>query len=207
MHRERRTKLPVAVGGLIGLLLGVAHVALPDAGFSLADFFIAAVVLAVVVQPVTTLGHELGHAVAALMLGARPTLIIVGRGPFLRVRAEPTLILFSVLPTRGVPFAGVCRYDPAGLAWSSVALIALAGPLATLLELLAVVLLGPAAWGSGALTRMLTVETGLYLAIGLVVTLWPRGAAMRTGSNQAFRHDGDLARYAYARHRATMPAI
>jgi hypothetical protein len=164
-------------------------------------------VLGFVVQPLATLGHELGHALAALLLGGRPSLIVVGRGPFLRVRAEPTLILFSVLPTRGVLFAGICRYNPAGLPWRSVAFIALAGPMASLVELLAAVLLGPAVWHSGALARMLIVWTDIWLAVSLVVNLWPRGGATRPGTDRALRRDGDLARYAYARHRAAASVI
>jgi hypothetical protein len=208
MSREPRSKLVAAViGGLIGLWLCVAHVALLGAALGIGDLLVVLVVLAFVVQPLATLGHELGHAVVALLLGARPSLIVVGRGPFLRVRAEPTLILFSVLPTRGVPFAGVCRYTPSGLPWRSIALIALAGPLATLLELVSVVLFGSAAWDDGALARALIVWTSLWLAVSVVVNLWPRGDVVHPGSDQGFRRDGDLARYAYARHRSAITAI
>lgn len=207
MSREPRSKFGlVAVGASIGVLLAATHAAIPGGGFALGDFLLALFVLAFVVQPLATLGHELGHAVAALTLGGQPSLIVVGRGPFLRVRADPTLVLFSVLPTRGVPFAGICRYNPSGLAWRSIALIALAGPLVTLLELIATVLLGSAVWESGTLGRMLIVWTGLWLAASLVANLWPRGGVTLPGSDQAFRRDGDLARYAYARHRAAAAA-
>jgi hypothetical protein len=202
MPREPRSKLaPAAIGGLLGILFAAAHVTVPS-GSDLGDFLIALLVLGFVVQPLATLGHELGHALAALLLGGRPSLIVVGRGPFLRIRAEPTLILFSVLPTRGVLFAGICRYNPTGLPWRSVLLIALAGPLATLIELLAALLLGPALWHDGALARMVIAWTDIWLAVSLAVNLWPRGGVSGPGTDRALRRDGDLARYAYARHRA-----
>jgi hypothetical protein len=93
------------------------------------------------------------------------------------------------------------------LPWRSIALIALAGPLATLLELATVVLFGSAAWHDGALARTLIVCTSVWLAVGVVANLWPRGGVVRPGSDQGFRRDGDLARHAYAQHRSATTAI
>lgn len=73
------------------------------------------VIAGLIVLPLSILGHELGHALAVSRLGRRNCMVIVGRGPFMRFTAGRAVVLFSVLPTRGVPFAGVCRYDPSGL--------------------------------------------------------------------------------------------
>lgn len=126
------------------------------------------VIAGLVVLPLSILGHELGHALAVSRLGRRNCMVIVGRGPFMRFTAGRAVVLFSVLPTRGVPFAGVCRYDPSGLPWRAIGWIALAGPLATAAELIGLVTAGPLLWTIGPLARFVVVLSAEILTWTLV---------------------------------------
>jgi hypothetical protein len=168
---------------------------------SLIGFFIAALI----VLPLSILGHELGHALAVSRLGRRNCMVIIGRGPFLRFTAGRAVVLFSVLPTRGVPFAGVCRYDPSGLPWRAIGWIALAGPLATAAEFVGLVGAGPLLWNIGALARFVVVLSAEILIWTLVQSLRERTPAARGGGFGQRLHDGDLARLAFARHQAGIP--
>jgi hypothetical protein len=72
---------PQVLGVLTGLGLGVAaNLAAGDVGVT--SWALAFVVAAFVVLPLATLGHELGHALAVSLLAQRPSLVVVGRGPF-----------------------------------------------------------------------------------------------------------------------------
>jgi hypothetical protein len=166
------------------------------------DVLVAALLATYVVGPLATLGHELGHALALTLLD-RSSMVIVGRGPFLRIKADPAIVLFSPMPTRGVPFRGICRYNPAGLSWRAIGWVSLAGPLATAVELIALGLLGAILWpGSSQVVRTTLVFSASGLLTSLVKNLLPRGAAARPG---IVSHDGDTARMAFARHRAGAP--
>ncbi len=166
-----------------------------------AMILVAIVVLELVVQPVSTLLHELGHAVAAGALGANTMSVMVGRGPWARFKLGRVQVNFSLLPARGVLIRGVCRYQADGLAWRRRAWIALAGPAATLLELLLVVTLGRAGWSTAwPLVRALILLTGSGLLASALVNLIPahrKGAVLPT--------DGWVARRSLQLHRQGAP--
>ena len=61
----------------------------------------SALVLAFLVQPVSTLVHELGHAGAVAVLANRPSLVVVGRGPWVTFAGRRARVRFSCLPARG----------------------------------------------------------------------------------------------------------
>ena len=157
-------------------------------------------ILEFVVQPVSTLLHELGHAVAVVRLGGRQAQVIVGRGPWAKLRLGRVHVMFSLLPARGVLFRGICRYDPAGLPWRSIGWIALAGPLATLVELALLLAVTPALWNAGPLARGVTVFAAAGLLASLVVNLIPQ-ALGSDGPGALVQRDGFSARQAFARHR------
>jgi hypothetical protein len=202
---------PLTGRQVIGVLAGLAAFS-AVVGFLVGDvgvgnWVVAFLVWAFVAQPLATLGHELGHALAVSVLARRSSLVIVGRGPFLRIKADPALVLFSVLPTRGVRYVGVCRYDARGVSWGAIAGIALAGPLATLCELIAVVAVAPATWDAGSVVRLLILLTGTMLIASLVMNLRLDGVAVPPGQIPAFMRDGPTARLAYARQRAGAPPL
>jgi hypothetical protein len=191
----------VLIGGAIGV---GAQVWLGDLR-SLWAWVVMAVAFGFVVQPVSTLIHELGHAVAVVTLGRRRAMAVVGRGPWVTIRLGPVTVRFSPLPTRGVRIAGFCRYDAAGLSWATRGWISLAGPIATLIELLAVLGLSPLLWNRGALTRYLLAGAVVQLAMSLAANLSPRPAAAGGERAVITQRDGYTARAAFARHRARVP--
>ena len=67
-----------------------------------AQLLVALGLLEFVVQPVSTLIHELGHGVVACRLRGGPASIVVGRGPWLRFSVGQIRVNFSLLPGRGV---------------------------------------------------------------------------------------------------------
>lgn len=205
-----RAREPVSGPQLARVLagVGVAVAAKLGAGdVGAAGWFVALLALAFIVQPLATLGHELGHALAVSLVAQRPCLVVVGRGPFLRIRADSAVVLFSPMPTRGVPFSGICRYDPSGLSWRAIAAIALAGPLATLCELIALVAAAPAIWSTGPVMRLVIMLTAACLISSLAVNLWPNRAATAPGQQRSFHRDGTTAPLAYSRYRAGAPPL
>jgi hypothetical protein len=164
-------------------------------------FLILLGLLEFVIQPVSYLIHELGHAVAARRLGAKNVSIMVGRGPYLRFSLGSVRVNFSFLPSRGVMIRGVCRYDASDLDWRSRAVIALSGPAATLLELLAGLAVARLVWsGAGTLERNLLLFSLIGLGSSLVINLAPI-QLKRNGQATIFGNDGTQARAALARHR------
>jgi hypothetical protein len=111
------------------------------------------------------------------------------------------------MPTRGVPFSGICRYDAAGLSWRTIAYVALAGPLATLCELIALALTAPLLWSTGPTVRLLTSLTAAWLITSIAANLWPNGAATAADPDRSFRRDGPMARLAYSRYQAGAPLL
>lgn len=205
-----RARQPVSGRQLVGVLAGVAVAVVAKLGagaVSTAGWIVALGALTFVVQPLATLGHELGHALAVAVVAQRPSLVVVGRGPFLRIRADPTLVLLSPMPTRGVPFSGICRYDPSGLSWRAIAMIALAGPLATLCELGALAAVASTLWSTEPVMRLLILLTAACLITSLTVNLWPSRATIAPGQQSSIRRDGVVARLAYSRHRAGAPPL
>ena len=198
---------PLTGAQITGVLIGVgaclvAGAAQGDVG--LVGQWSAILIAVYIVGPLATLGHELGHALALALVG-RSSMVIVGRGPFLRIKADPTVVLFSPVPTRGVRFKGVYRYDPSGLSWRAIGWVSLAGPLATFAEIVALVSLGALLWPTGGpIVRTTLIFTVARLLASLVVNLWPRRGAPQPGE---IGHDGTIARMAFARHRAGVPPL
>jgi hypothetical protein len=170
---------------------------------NLLGWFLLTAVLEFVVQPVSTLIHELGHAAAVVALTGRPANVMVGRGPWLTLTAGQITVRFSPLPTRGVRIAGVCRHDPQGASWATLGWIALAGPLATLAELLTVLAIAPLVWGAGAFARYLLLSSVIMLVESLVRNLLPRGMKSDSSGRAVVAvRDGVRARMAFERHRS-----
>jgi hypothetical protein len=162
-------------------------------------------VLEFVVQPLSTLLHELGHGLAVAWLGKRRALVVVGRGPWADLTIGRLDLRFSPLPTRGVSIRGVCAYDPARLPWRSLALIALAGPLATFLELVALVAAAPALWPAGPMVRALLLLTAGGLVASLLINLSAEPSRADGARAVIAQRDGWNARRALALHRQGAP--
>ena len=119
-----------------------------------ATWLVVVAIVQFVIQPLSTLVHELGHACAVTLIGRRQSSVIVGRGPWLTVKRRRVTVHFSVLATRGVRIAGVCRFDRSGLSWKQLGWIALAGPLATAAQLIVVLAIAPLLWAHGRTIRI-----------------------------------------------------
>lgn len=165
------------------------------------EFILVLVVLEFAVQPLLTLGHEWGHALVARRVSYGTVIVLVGRGPYMSPLIGGIRINFSLLPGRGVRIRGLCRYDPADVSWRARAAVALAGPLATLLELVATIAVTIALWpGAGSFVRNLLALVIGALALSLVVNLLPDTIVPGLLAN-----DGSTALAALRNHRAGRP--
>ena len=205
-----RLKAPISWQAVLALLLWVgvgAGLRLWTGGILGPARWIALIlILQFVALPISMLLHELGHALAVALLGKRTAHVTVGRDPGTRIRLGRVDVRFSLLPARGVTCGAVCRYDPAGIPWRSRGWIALAGPTATLAQLLLLALVGAALWGLGPMTRYLVVVWAVWLLFILVGNLVPRPFKSR-GETAVGERDGWAARQAFARDRAgALPA-
>lgn len=158
-----------------------------------------------VIQPLSTLLHELGHACAVTLIGRRQSFVVVGRGPWLTVKLRRVTVRFSVLATRGVRIAGVCRFDRSGLSWKQLGWIVLAGPLATAVQLIVVLAIAPLLWTHGPTIRYLLVLWTIGLASSLVINLVPQRSREPGDHATVTRRDGTKAREAFSRHKAGAP--
>ena len=157
-----------------------------------------------VVMPLATLGHELGHALLALRAVPGPVIVHVGRPPAWIELDWPRLkIRWSPLPARGVPFAGLCVWRGSLASPRAKVAVYLAGPLVTALQIpvfLALLALCremadwiPATWGLSALVAF----------IGVLFNLDPRTSAEANAAHGAIRRDGPQALAAYRVWRAS----
>ncbi len=157
-------------------------------GFFLAGF---------VIMPLATLAHELGHAVLALRFSADPVIVQVGRPPaIVEIASERLSVSWSLLPARGVPFAGLCLWNMKYATDLERMAVFLAGPLVTALLVPLFLWATIASFGS---PHWLTA-TCLISAIGALVSVLfnidPRTTddEVRTGQ---IRRDGPRARAAF----------
>lgn len=165
------------------------------------QYLLVLAILEFAVQPISTLLHELGHAVAAKRLGGRDVFVVVGRGPWATLTIGGVRVNFSPLPSRGVLIRGFCSYNQSEVSWRSRAWIALAGPAATFLTLILAFGFGADAWpGSGAMVRYLIVLSVLGLLLSMPVNLLP---LRRDGRDVA--NDGAKARAAFRLASAGAP--
>ncbi|MGZ4326951.1 MAG: site-2 protease family protein [Solirubrobacteraceae bacterium] len=172
-----------------------------------ATWLLVIAIVQFVIQPLSTLLHELGHAGAVSLLGRRQSFVMVGRGPWLTVKRGRVMVHFSVFATRGVRIAGVCRFDRSGLSWKQLGWIALAGPLATAAQLILVLAMAPLLWTHGPTIRYLVVLWTIGLASSLVINLVPQRGKQPSDHATVTRRDGTQAREAFARHRAGAPPL
>lgn len=165
------------------------------------QFVLVLLVLEFVAQPFSTLLHECGHAVAARRVSSGRVSLIVGRGPYLSGTVAGVRVNFSLLPARGVRIRGVCRYEADDVSWRDRAAVSLAGPLATMLELLVAAIVTLRLWsGTGPLVRNLLVLVLIGLAMSLLANLVPNTIVPGVLSN-----DGANALRAIRNQRAGVP--
>ncbi|HET7049800.1 MAG TPA: hypothetical protein VFI54_16180 [Solirubrobacteraceae bacterium] len=167
-----------------------------------ATWLVVVAIVQFVIQPLSTLLHELGHACAVTLIGRRQSFVMVGRGPWLTVKRRRVTVHFSVLATRGVRIAGVCRFDRSGLSWKQLGWIALAGPLSTAAQLILVLATAPLLWTHGPTFRYLVVLWMIGLASSLVMNLVPQRSREPGDHATVTPRDGTQAREAFARHKA-----
>jgi hypothetical protein len=199
-----RLRQPISGPDAVAILLGAAALLVSQywlgAVPSFAAYLVVVAIVQLVIQPLSTLLHELGHAVAVAVIARRPSFVMVGRGPWLTVRRGRVTVHFSMLAARGVRIAGVCRYDRLGLSWQQVGWIALAGPLATAGQLILGLTIAPLLWTHGPTARLLVALWTIGLAGSLVINLVPQ----RSRDPGDWR-DGTVARVAFACHKAGVP--
>lgn len=100
--------------------------------FGFIDLIVAVFVSSMVVWPMATLAHELGHAALALRFSADPVIVQVGRPPaMVELAGDRLAVRWSLLPSRGVPFAGMCLWDITYATDLERMAVSLAGPLVT----------------------------------------------------------------------------
>jgi hypothetical protein len=163
------------------------------------DLVLTLFIVALLVSPVTTLLHELGHAIAATRLADRPALVIVGRGPWVSTKWGRVTVRFSLVPRRAKTKRGFCVYDRSGVPWRSIGWISLAGPIATGATLMAVLAGAPGLWTAGVLARYITFWTVVMLFGDLIVNLDPR--TPQAPAAPVGVRDGWRARHAFECHR------
>jgi hypothetical protein len=144
---------------------------------------------AVVMAPLVTALHELGHAIVARRLVAGEVAVVVGDERQPGIRFEAGGICFFVSPFVN-PFgrAGYCRYAAALASARDTAAIALAGPTATLAGLAAALLLLGPVHGS---VRDLVWMAVLLQGVATVLCLVPMTLTARDGRRE--RNDGMIA--------------
>ena len=192
--REPVSKSQAAILVAAALAYAVARaVAGPLTGVQVVLVLLA---LEFIVQPLSTLLHECGHAIVACRVSAGPVSVLVGRGRYVSGTIGRVRVNFSMLPGRGVRIGGLCRYDAAQVGWRDRAAVSLAGPAATFLELIIVAGLTAATWSSaGAVIRNLLLLVTIGLAVSVVVNLVPAaivpGVLSNDGANalRALRND------------------
>jgi hypothetical protein len=131
------------------------------------------VLYAVLVGPLVALIHEMGHACVALWRTTGPVVVVVAV-PGLGVGRRVGRVQFAAQPVRGAD--GLCAYDQQGLAGWEIALVALAGPFASLVAAAATFALTPHV--SGVLQGLLWAMT-FGGALGGIVGALP--LTFRTG--------------------------
>jgi hypothetical protein len=204
----RSLREPVSSKQAVVLLMGVAGIFGVQAWAGVVGFWqwlFLILVLEFLVQPLSTLVHELGHAVAVICLAKRTARVVVGREPWAQLTVDRLDVRFSLVPARGVSFRGICVYDSTGISWRSLGLIALAGPLATLVELAVLGAVAPALWHAGAVARGLILLTAGGLIATLVANLSPDPLEANPARAVVTQSDGWNARRAFALHRQGAP--
>jgi tetratricopeptide (TPR) repeat protein len=159
-------------------------------------------------RPLSTLIHELGHAAAVRRLARRPAEVIVGTSsPSVKGRFGQVRISFSPVPVVGSQVAGICRYRPDGVDWRTRGWISLAGPAATMLELLVVLALLPVWSHAGVIVRDVCAVGAAMLAVNLVTNLMPTPLVRDKQGRVVLGRDGWNAREAFLNARVAVPVL
>jgi hypothetical protein len=171
---------------------------------SLLNWVIALTLAELLVRPVITLIHELGHAVVALTVSPGPVIVHVGRpSAAIGVLWGRLTVHWSPVPAQGVRSRGICVWGGQDASDLRRLAVSLAGPVATAL-LIPVFILAtvecadlpqwiPATWGLSAL--------GAF--ISCLVNFDPRSTKdAKQPASLAPRGDGPMALAAYRRWRA-----
>ena len=194
--REPVSKSQAAILIAAALAYGVSRAAAGP--LTAAQFILVLLALEFIVQPLSTLLHELGHAIVARRVSAGPVSVLVGRGPYMSGTIGRVRVNFSMLPGRGVRVRGLCRYEAADVRWRDRAAVSLAGPAATCLELIVGAAMTAAVWSSaGPIARNLLLLATIGLAVSVVINLVPSTIVPGVLAN-----DGANALLALRNHRA-----
>jgi hypothetical protein len=192
----------LALTAAIGAGCGLAAAGFsPGSSLNMPDLVLALFIVGLLVLPVTTLLHELGHAIAATRLADRPALAIVGRGPWVSTKWGRVTVRFSLVPRPARTQRGLCVYDGSDVPWRTRGWISLAGPIATGMTLAAVLAAAPGLWTAGVLARYIAFWTMVMLFTDLIFNLDPRQRRQHAENATARAHDGWSARHAFDCHR------
>jgi tetratricopeptide (TPR) repeat protein len=157
-------------------------------------------------RPLSTLIHELGHAAAVMRLARRPADVIVGAGsPALKGRIGQLQIRFSPVPILGSQVGGLCRYSSEGVSWRTRGWISLAGPGATLIELLVMLALMPLWSHASVVARDLLAVGTAMLALNVFTNLLPTPLVRDPHGRVVLGRDGYNALEAFRNARGTVP--
>jgi len=105
------------------------------------------------------------------LLTGRAALIVVGRPPAAEFALGGIKLQLSLLPPRGVMFAGLCAWDSRGVPWRTPAIVSLAGPAADLLQLAGCLGLISALGAQSVVMRHGFVILACVLALRVIVNL------------------------------------
>ena len=155
------------------------------------DGLIVVVALVVIVGPVVTLIHEVGHALAALALGRRVDMLAVGHHEDVTVTIGRTVLRFG-RSLDGEP-AGFITLDPESSP-DEVMAIALLGPVANLRTAPLFAAAAQSAATSGPFESVLWWLAVVSLLVG-IANLVPRG------DHEGSMSDGGVIQLAWAVHR------
>jgi hypothetical protein len=168
----------------------------------LTNAIIALLLAEFVVGPFSTLGHELGHAAAALKAAPGKVTVVVGRkSTAIGIEFERLNIWWSPVPAHGVRFMGVCIWNARLATPRGRLMVALRGPLVTMLLIPIYVT-----------TAVMTKDSPIWIPatfgfsafacfIGCLVNLDPRRTSDEVKTS--FRRDGPQALAAYRAMRRT----
>jgi hypothetical protein len=170
---------------------------------SLGDFLLAMVLAGLVLNPISILAHELGHAFFALRYSEDKVIVVVGRQTAaVGISFERLTIWWSPIPTRGVTFAGLCIWNGRRAPAQGHFRVSLAGPVVTALLIPVYIYLAALTldWSSKLVPATLAFEALNCLAICLFI-LDPRETKEEKEGRRR-RRDGPKAFAAYRAMRA-----
>jgi hypothetical protein len=156
--------------------------------------------LSALTLPVLVLVHELGHAIAALRLTTGTVRIYVGRDPKLVGRAGRLELYFGLRLPKGGRL-GVCLHPRASTPLRAMA-IAVAGPLASALSAIAVLLAYLLTLSAAPSFVALTCLATLFWAGLMAVLNLGEMEGKRAPKDRLHALDGERAKRAWRAHRA-----